>query len=372
MSDPELPSTVLVVSFDRWPWPALGCYGHEWIDTPGWDQFAAEGFLFDRCVATIHQDERAGRSLWDDFLHRAHSAGTQSTLLFEAGAPPLGRESQWDYVREVTGNDAADAPLAERSFARLVQAAISELISKSPADSPRLVWVHGVGLPERCAVSRAALELYAADFAEEGLQLAAMTDEELVDHELTRATALSLLDHWLGDLFDAARSLPGRKWMTVFAWAGAIWEPAPRPTPLIAPFDPQEAQVPWIVAGDDIDPGRTLALVTTGDVLPTVAGWLQSSVQETVSKKNLASLIAGDVNAVHPDVMVQHEDRGGLWTADDLTLLARISDADGDVQRYLWPEDGYAIHNIAAQTPDITAERLAMFYDHSSGASPSR
>ncbi len=369
MSDSASPSTVLVVSFDRWPWPALGCYGHEWIDTPSWDQFAAEGFLFDRCVATINKDARAHETLWNNF--RLGMASTPATLLHESGASPLGNDLHWNQVREIVGNDAADAPLGERSFARLVQAAIGELQSKSPADSPRLVWVHGVGLPERCPVSRAALELYAADFAEEGLQLAAMTDEELVDHELTRATALSLLDHWLGELLDAARSLPGRKWMTVFAWEGAIWEPAPRPTPLIAPFDPQQAQVPWIVAGDDIDPGRTLALVTTGDVLPTIAGWLQHPVQESASEKNLASLIAGDVNTVHPDVMVQQEDRGGLWTADDLTLLARSGDADGDVQRYLWPEDGYAINNIAAQTPDIAAERLAAFY-HSSGASPSR
>jgi hypothetical protein len=216
---------------------------------------------------------------------------------------------------------------------------------------------------------RAALELYAADFAEEGLRIASMTDEELVDHELTRATTLSVLDHWLGELFDAARNLPGRKLLTVFAWAGAIWEPVPRPTPLIAPFDPQVAQVPWIIAGDGILPGRTNALVTTDDLFPTLGGWVgvrdnpvshaSSGAAKTSPQPpmNLLPLINGDVPVARLHIRQDDTNGGAMWTPDDLTLFARTDD-HWATQRYLWPEDGWVVHDIAAQTPDVTAARL--------------
>ncbi len=364
---------MLVVSFDRWPWPALGCYGHEWIDTPAWDQLVADGFVFDRCVATIDPNRRAGAEPWNDLLPRLRVAGHKTTLFREVAAASLGPDALWDAAQVVVGNTAADAPLPEQPFAQTVQAAITKLQAK--ADNSRLIWVHGVGLPERCPVSRAALELYAADFAEEGLRIASMADEELVDHELTRATTLSVLDHWLGELLDAARSLPGRKLLMVFAWEGVIWEPAPRITPLIAPFDPQVAQVPWIIAGDDILPGRTNALVTTDDLFSTLAGWVgvrdnpENRTNTPVSgaartspqpPMNLLPLIAGDVPVVRSHV--QHDDANGgaLWTPDDLTLFARDGD-DWTTQRYLWPEDGWAIHDISAQTPDVTSEHLSQF-----------
>ncbi|HET6425514.1 MAG TPA: hypothetical protein VFG20_17630, partial [Planctomycetaceae bacterium] len=219
------------------------------------------------------------------------------------------------------------------------------------------------------------LELYAADFAEEGLRLASMSDEELADHELTRATTLSVVDHWLGELLDAARRLPGRKLMTVFAWAGAIWEPVPRPTPLIAPFDPQQSQVPWIIAGDDILPGRTNSLVTTKDLFPTLGGWVgvRDNPGETTPTPvsgaaktspqppiDLLPLINGDIATVRPNVQRVDANRGALWTANDLTLFARSGD-DWATQRYLSPEDGWTVHDVATQTPDVTAERLGEF-----------
>lgn len=351
------PVTVLVVSFDRWPWPALGCYGHEWIDTPAWDQLAADGFTFDRCVATIDQDRRTHGELWNRFLRSFQQSGYRTTLCRESPAAPLGADTLWDQVHVVTGNTAADAPLAEQSFAKTVQVAIGELQHQS--EHSRFVWVHGVGLPERCPVSRAALELYSSDFAEEGLRIASMTDEELVDHELTRATTLSVLDHWLGELLDAARGLSGRKLMTVFAWAGAIWEPAPRPTPLIAPFDPQVAQVPWIIAGDGILPGRANSLITTDDLFSTLGCWAGIRDNPDFSV-DLRPLIRGDVADVRSCVQ-RHDTTGGArWSPDDLTLFARTGN-DCSTQRFLWPDDGWAVHDVATQTPEITAKRLADF-----------
>lgn len=366
MSDAILPSTVVVVTFDRWPWPALGCYGHEWIDTPNWDQLAAEGFLFDRCLAVIDGESLPEANSLSVGLERLRSCGVHTARLCEVGANSLGSATAWTTVREIAGNDAADAPLAERSFARLAQAAIAEISLPAESSTPRLIWIHGVGLPEPCPVLRTALELYAADFAEDGVDLSSMTDEELVDHELTRATVLSLLDHWLGEIRNALRALSGPKWMSVSAWRGAIWEPAPRAKPLIAPFDPQEVQVPWIVTGEKIDPGRTSALVTTRDILPTMTAWLGVSAADSADAKNLKSLIAGDVDAVREAVIVRTGETGCVWTADDTTLV-RTGEHDGDrdngtggvAQRYLWPEDGYAVNDIAAQTPDTTAERTA-------------
>lgn len=357
MSDTSLPATIVVVTFDCWPWPALGCYGHEWIDTPNWDQLAAEGFVFDRCIATVRQDERVSERFGNDFLPRLRFAEIQTTLLCESGTSPLGRNAPWGKVQEITGNDSTEAPLAERSFARLAQAAMAEISSSCAA--PRLVWIHGVGLPARCPILRNALELYATDFAEEGFDLATMSDADLVDHELTRATVLSLLDHWLGEIRQAVHALPGPKWMSVSAWQGAIWEPPPRLNPLLGPFDPQQTQVPWVVTGENIDPGRTSTLVTTDDLFATVSGWLQVPSDNSTEAIDLAPLITGKKSVVHGVVTLRDDNSGCLWTVDDLTLFTVNDNDNHAVQRFLWPEDGYAIHDIAAQLPEITAERMA-------------
>ncbi|GAB6186785.1 sulfatase-like hydrolase/transferase [Thermopirellula anaerolimosa] len=41
----------------------LGCYGNSWVSTPNWNRLAAEGFVFDHCLAAEQDPVKAFRSL---------------------------------------------------------------------------------------------------------------------------------------------------------------------------------------------------------------------------------------------------------------------------------------------------------------------
>src|SRR5437867_5016313 len=98
---------VLVLILDRLPLGFLGCYGNDWIDTPGLDRLAAEGVVFDRhysdCPepAAAHRAWRTGRYALPplegapvrvepgtDLLHCLRAAGITTALMTDQAAIP--------------------------------------------------------------------------------------------------------------------------------------------------------------------------------------------------------------------------------------------------------------------------------------------
>src|SRR5262249_33633447 len=105
----------------------LGCYGNDWIDTPGLDRLAAEGIVFDQHYADCPDGAAARRAwrtgLWQspgghaapdpaDLVHLLHVAGVPCHLILDVAKPLSAEFTQgWDSVRHASLSKAAEASL---------------------------------------------------------------------------------------------------------------------------------------------------------------------------------------------------------------------------------------------------------------------
>lgn len=335
-------NTVIVVAFEVWPWPALGCYGHDWIATPGWDAFAASGFVFDRAVAILMESARTAA------LTRCRNAGVETILFTEAGLTPW--PGMWDRQETVAGDADREAPWSQHPSTQVFRAAIETL--QRPTDRPRLIAIQARGWVPGIAPSRTALELYAEDFAAEGIDIAAIPDEDLAASAVGRATRISLLDHGVSLLADALAECTTPTWCALVAQAGANWLSLTRSTPLPEVVDPQRLLVPFVVWSSSPQrrqqPGRTTAPVSTTDLWPSVTAWLGLVPLEHDSARDLTPLIDGNVRSLHDRVTQQVDGWQAGWTAADLTLTP--TDATLQPQRFYLPEDQWAMCDVTKPT----------------------
>ena len=149
----------VVIVVDRLGAGFLGPYGNTWLDTPAFNQFAAESLLFENVLTDSPRLEEVYRSYWhgdhalrstaenagQNLLARLAAAGvatmllTDETLVAEhAGAAAFGQKIFVPSRSAATANDVAQTQLAE-----LFAAAIDQLHTDSP---PGLLWVHARGL----------------------------------------------------------------------------------------------------------------------------------------------------------------------------------------------------------------------------------
>ncbi len=333
-------STVIVVAFEVWPWPALGCYGHDWIATPGWDAFAAEGFVFDRAVALPIESARAAA------LEQSKAAGIETILLTEAGLVPW--SGPWDHQQTVTGDEHLDAPWSDHPATQVFQSALEAL--QQTSDRTRLIIIQARGWVPGLAPSRAALELYAEDFADDGIDISAIPDEDLAASTVGRATRISLLDHGVSTLAEALSSRTEPTWCAIIAQQGTVWLRLTRSVELPEAVDPQRLLVPFVVWSSDAQrrqqPGRSAAPVSTADLWPSVTTWLGLSNPVSHDACDLTPLIEGRVRGVHDRVTQPTAGWQADWTLDDLTLTP--TDAVLKPQRFHLPEDQWALCDIIA------------------------
>ena len=146
----------VVLTFDRLPAHFLGCYGNEWIETPGFDALAAGAAVFERHVVEIPGPAGASHPWWTGQLEFFESSeggslfeslsrdGVRCQLVSEReeGLPAGGLVSD-GYV---TGEDGLDAAHDAVPFARLVTRGL-ELVEQFNSDQPELLWLHSEGVP---------------------------------------------------------------------------------------------------------------------------------------------------------------------------------------------------------------------------------
>jgi arylsulfatase A-like enzyme len=182
----------IVLTFDRLPSHLLGCYGNEWIETPGFDRLAALGGVFDQHFAEVPGPVGPNHSWWtgqfeffsdpecdghdDDataqnWIQKLVQGGVKCRLLAEntEGLPTELFYSS-EAVGGVTGLNAAhdDVPIA-----RLVQRGIeilenggSEAESPDGESQPELIWLHSQGVPSPWLPPRLFAELYLDELEE--------------------------------------------------------------------------------------------------------------------------------------------------------------------------------------------------------------
>ena len=155
-------TNVICLVIDRLHIGYLGAYGNTWINTPNFDQLAAESVLFDRMLIDTPRIDLLYRSLWTG-MHAVCSAqraaarqplpaifskaGWQTTLLTddrEIAGHPLADGFQQRVVTSVasksgSGNQNTAASL-EDTDAALFFAAANQCIEA--AQSPFLLWLH--------------------------------------------------------------------------------------------------------------------------------------------------------------------------------------------------------------------------------------
>ncbi len=144
----------VLLTFDRLPAHMIGCYGNEWIETPGFDALAAESHVFERHLVELPGPAGASHPWWTgkfEFFSRPTGTtvfqsltadGVRCRMVTERteGLPHQGLDS----IERVAGSDGLDVPHVDVPFARLVQRG-QELIAE--LDAPELLWLHSEGVP---------------------------------------------------------------------------------------------------------------------------------------------------------------------------------------------------------------------------------
>jgi len=194
----------VVLTFDRLPAHMIGCYGNEWIETPGFDALASTSHVFERHLVELPGPAGASHPWWTgrfEFFSRPAAMtvfealatdGVRCRMVTERteGLPEQGLES----IDRVSGSDGMDVPHADVPFARLIQRG-QELITEFDAEQPQLLWLHSEGVPSPWLPPEFFAGLYLDELEDRlegsGKELAGQVLDQLRDDPVLTALLLS-------------------------------------------------------------------------------------------------------------------------------------------------------------------------------------
>ncbi|QDT41151.1 Sulfatase [Gimesia alba] len=161
-----------VVSFEQLPACMLGCYGHQWIETPNFDRLASLSVVFDQHFANDLSSQNSypwwtGHTIPCDFGTQTNENDTglfellreqriQSTLLLESDSE-AGRNAdtraqetyfnQFDQVETVSGQNGFKVSEVNTPIAQLMQVVLKRLPEWMESSQDQLVWIRSEGVP---------------------------------------------------------------------------------------------------------------------------------------------------------------------------------------------------------------------------------
>jgi arylsulfatase A-like enzyme len=330
---------ILIVSVDGLRASSLGAYGNTAFATPALDEFAAESFLLDSCYAPAVELPAIVRALWQarhplqPALRDAKSA-TLPILLAGRGyvtalvtddpdLPSIGAAAGFDEIVDISATpvhamyDTRADDTTQTAMAHLFAAACDAVVSghesahvsadASTHSAPRLVWVHSQGM---YGPWDAPLDLQRS-LLDEGdpppvdssgspdLNIHAADDPDAVfQYSCAYAAQVMVLDDCWRMLIDAVDSIQSpERWLIILI--------GPRGYPLgehgrIGGVDArlycEQLHAPWMIRFPEGlgRLGRSGALTSHLDLLPTILGWLDdgsATSLENIDGMNVLTLV---------------------------------------------------------------------------------
>ena len=356
-----MPPRAIVFALDQLSRRCLGCYGHEWIETPNLDQLAARGVVFDHCFASPAEELPLG-DMTSNWIEQLKREGVSVRWLCEAEEPAV--------------DDAEE--LKKTSLAQLVHQAEQALVelSQEPA-APWLLWLESRGIGWPGLAGSQFVELYADELDDVSPDLLALREMEVMF-----ASLLTQFDHFLGGLLASIERLFGDAppVLIVMAQHGqAVGEGE-----LLSPFANRSGESssvaetlrdelvhpPLLIAGAAHDTlgSRRSELVTPADVLPTLSDWfgISSTVLADRDERSLLPLLQNTECVPRSELYLRDHEGGAAVRTREFFFIqpesaAQSDEGDSSGCLYLKPEDAWELNDVAAQYPEqVTLLRTAL------------
>ncbi|MBC7817991.1 MAG: sulfatase-like hydrolase/transferase [Planctomycetaceae bacterium] len=356
-----MPPRAIVLALDQLSRRCLGCYGHEWIETPNLDRLAACGTVFDQCFASP-ADEPPLRDATASCIEQLKRDGVSVRWLSEAAEPAVG--------------DVED--LSKTSLAQLVNQAEQSLLELSQEpESPWLLWLESRGIGWPGLATTQFVELYADELDDVPADLMAFREIEVA-----YATLLTQFDHLLGRLLANIERLFGDAppLLIVMATHGQPVGESDMLAPFVKPssefssdansFRDELVHPPLLISGAT---GETLGsrrseLVVPADVWPTLGDWFGISPTMSVDRdeRSLLPLLQNSECVPRSELYLRDDEGGAAVRTGEFFFIqpeaaAQSDEGDSSGWLFLKPEDAWEVNDVATQYPDqVTKLRTAL------------
>ena len=379
----------VVLTFESLAARSIGCYGNEWIETPGLDRLAATGVVFDLHFADAI-DHRAGlawvtgraaseQSSTNDAQSLGENlrrAGIKTRLISATEFPAWQEQARFDQCQIVNGQTGPDAEPSSVPIAELVKAGLAAWNDPTVQGENRLLWLHAraPGDPPKGFDS-----LYFEDFEERGQAIDQLSDEERQQHPAMYGGSVSLIDHWLGELIAGLDrgSESGPTLFVVTAARGHIWQHVRTPVdhaPLKnrPSLTDQSIQTPLILKwmNDDrlasYQSQRSDRLTQSQDLMTTLLEWFGCPACSTATGRSYLQELIGEAAGRSELRVINGEHALAVRTPHWLAIRetnhqekSNIPDTQASPLLYRKPEDVWDINDVAAQNPEIVSKLIA-------------
>lgn len=358
-----MPPRAIVWNLDQLSRRCLGCYGHEWIETPNLDRLAARGVVFDQCFASPAEDSplREATASWLEQLQRQ---GVSVRWLSESDPPAAD----------------GDEDLSKTSLARFVHQAEQALVEfrREPSAS-WLLWLESRGIGWPGLATSQFVELYADELDDVPADLVALREIEVA-----YAALLTQFDHFVGQLLATIERLFGEAppLLVFMAQHGQSVGEAEMLSPFanrpsqspsdIESFRDELVHLPLLIAGAINDPlgSRRSELVTPADVVPTLSDWFgrESAAAVQPDERSLLPLLQNTGIAWRSELFLQDDDGGAAVRTAEFYFIqpesaAQFDEGDSSGCLFLKPEDAWEVNDVAEQYPEQVAKLRTMLWD---------
>ena len=353
-----MPPHAVVLSLNQLSRRCLGCYGHEWIETPNLDRLASRGVVFDQCYSSPAPEY----GLRDTAMSLCEGLSDDGIVVQQLRESPASETDEF----------------SETAFGQLMTAAEKALVELScDRTASWMLWLESSGIGWPGLATSQFVELYVDELDDDDVP------EELAgirEIEVAYAAMLTQFDHSLGRLLGAIDRLFGDApplIVVVAAHGQGVCE-----IEMLSPFADRSAEltadagsfrdelvhVPLLIAGAtrELLGSRRSELVTPVDLLPTLNDWFGKSADtiaqsETIS---LLPLLRNEDCSCRSELFFQDPEGSAAVRTEQFLFLqpdavaqltTELSADDATDWLFLKPEDVWEVNDVAEQNPEQVA-----------------